>query len=185
MDGPGWGGPEREGRKTTALLHRVAMAGERGMKALIGSVRHTVSLRLATGEEGRKAQKEQEAEKGGGREGGPDDSFRRGRRRAVAPLILINSEIGNGHKKEAERGKRRGRMTGQRASGAVDGVRSATSLPLCRRRRTYCHRSGTFCPRGPIWMLDVQEGGKDEREREGGGTSKIARLQNPSILSRS
>ena len=32
-------------------------------------------------------------------------------------------------------------------------------------------------------MLDVREGGKDEREREGGGTSKIARLQNPSILS--
>ena len=56
MDGPGWRGPEREGGKTTAL-HRVAMAGERGMKALIGSVRHTVSLRLATGEGGRKAEK--------------------------------------------------------------------------------------------------------------------------------
>ena len=66
MDGPGWRGPEREGGKTTAL-HRVAMAGERGMKALIGSVRHTVSLRLATGEGGRKAQKGQAARRSGGR----------------------------------------------------------------------------------------------------------------------
>ena len=126
---------------------------------------------------------EEEAEKGGGREGGPDDSFRRGGRRAVAPLILINSEIGNGHKKEAERGKRRGRMTGQRASGAIDGVRSATSLPLCtagghiaidRERFVHVARSG-------CWTCEKEEKMRGRERR--GGTSKIARLQNPSILS--